>query len=358
MFKDLALPINLAVFAAAAILVWVAGTRLARYADRIAETTGLGRELLGILLLGGVTSLPELAVAVSATVAGVPELSVNDVLGSAAINVVILAAADAVYGHKALTSTPEAPGVMLQGALGIVLLSLVVGAATAGDVLVGGIGAWSWLILFAFLGAIWVIWKSQDLRSWMPTERPNAPSAGDTDQSNHSNHSNYSNHSSHDNDEVPLRWLVVRTVVVGVTILVAGFLLAKTGEALAGQTGLGTSFFGAVLLGLSTSLPEVSTVLAAVRLRRYEMAMADVFGTNIFNVTIIVVVDALHPGEPVLVEAGRFASFGALLAIVLTAVFLIGMIERRDRTVLRMGIDSLIVIACYVGGLLVLYQLR
>ena len=147
-------------------------------------------------------------------------------------------------------------------------------------------------------------------------------------------------------------------MVVGVTILVAGFLLAKTGEALAGQTGLGTSFFGAVLLGLSTSLPEVSTVLAAVRLRRYEMAMADVFGTNIFNVTIIVVVDALHPGEPVLVEAGRFASFGALLAIVLTAIYLIGMIERRDRTVLRMGIDSLIVIACYVGGLLVLYQLR
>ena len=99
-------------------------------------------------------------------------------------------------------------------------------------------------------------------------------------------------------------------------------------------------------------------MLAAVRLRRYEMAMADVFGTNLFNVTIIVLVDALHPGGPVLVEAGRFASFGALLAIVLTAVFLVGMIERRDRTVFRMGIDSLIAIACYAGGLAVLYQLR
>jgi cation:H+ antiporter len=79
---------------------------------------------------------------------------------------------------------------------------------------------------------------------------------------------------------------------------------------------------------------------------------------NLFNVTIIVLVDALHPGDPVLLEAGRFASFGALLAIVLTAVFLVGMIERRDRTVFRMGIDSLFAIACYAGGLVVLYQLR
>lgn len=343
MFKEFALFVNVAIFTAAAVLVWVGGTRLARYADQIAETTGLGRELLGILLLGGVTSLPELAVGVSATVAGAPELSVNDVLGSAAINVVILAVADAVYGRKALTSTPGAPEVLLQGALSIVLLALVVGAVTAGDVLLGGIGAWSWLILAAFVGAIWVISKSQGLRSWVPTEHSkDAPARG----------------TSHDSNEVPLRRLVFRTAAAGGTILVAGFLLAQSAEALAEQTGLGTSFFGAALLGLSTSLPEVSTVLAAVRLRRYEMAMADVFGTNIFNVTIIVLADALHPGDPVLVEAGRFAAFGALLTIVLTAVFLVGMIERRDRTVFRMGFDSLLAIACYAAGLVVLYQLR
>ena len=244
-----------------------------------------------------------------------------------------------------MTSSPAAPGVLLQGTLSIALLSLVVCAATAGDVLVGGVGGWSWLILLAFAGAIWVISKSQDLQSWMPTGLADAASVGDPGQGG----------SIH---EMPLNRLVVLTVLAGGTILVAGFFLAKSGEALAAQTGLGTSFFGAALMGLSTSLPEVSTVLAAVRLRRYEMAIAGVFGTNIFNVTIIVLVDALHPGGPVLVEAGRFAAFAALLAIVLTTVFLVGMIERRDRTVLRMGFDSLIAIVCYAGGLLVLFQLR
>jgi cation:H+ antiporter len=343
MFHNLSLWTNVAVFVGSAFVVWFAGTRLARYADAIAEKTGIGRELLGILLLGGVTSLPELAVGITASLAGTPTLSINDVLGSAAINVVILALADAAIGRSALTSTLASPGVLLQGVLGIVLLSLVLGAVIAGDVLVLGIGAWSWLMLAAYLGAIWMIARSRGVDSWVPAGGPR--------------HAEKRNARA----RVPrgsLRRLIANTAAAGCAILVAGFLLARTGEAIAEQTALGVSFFGVLFLAMATSLPEVSTVLAAVRLRRYEMAIADVFGTNLFNVTIIVVVDALHPGAPVLVEAGRFAAFGALLAIVLTAIYLVGMIERRDRTVARMGIDSLAVLGCYAAGVVVLYQLR
>jgi hypothetical protein len=49
MFDSLSLAGNLSVFAAAAAIVWLAGTRIARYADAIAEKTGMGRELLGIV---------------------------------------------------------------------------------------------------------------------------------------------------------------------------------------------------------------------------------------------------------------------------------------------------------------------
>jgi cation:H+ antiporter len=344
LFEDLSPWLNGAIFLAAALVVWKAGSQLAQRADGIARKTGLGSALLGIFLLGGITSLPELAVGVSATLSGAPELSVNDVLGSAAINVVILAGADAVYGRKALTSTPATPEVLLQGTLGIVLLALVVGATLAGDVLVGGMGAWSWAILVAYLAALWIVSKSQGLHTWHP-DRPAVPAPPPE-------------HQQGQPQERSLRRLVAGAAVAGAVILVAGFLLAKTGEALAGQTGLGKSFFGAVLLAASTSLPEISTVLAAVRLRRYEMALSDVLGTNLFNVIILVLVDALHDGEPVLVMAGPFAAFGALLALVLTAIFLVGMLERRDRTVMRMGWDSLAALSCYAAGVVVLYQLR
>jgi cation:H+ antiporter len=330
---------NLAIFAAAAAVVWLAGTRIARYADAIAEKTGIGREVLGIVLLGGVTSLPELAVASTAAVAGHPALSVNDLLGSAAINVVIIAAADAAIGRDAITSVLASPGVLLQGVLGIVLLAVVAGATLAPALPLAGASAWTWLLLLGYAAAVWIIAGSHSKQAWTAARRKRTPpvkrESSDT-----------------------LRALVARTVAAGAAVLVGGFFLARTGEAIAAQSGLGTSFVGAVLLAASTSLPEVSTVLSAVKLRRYEMAVSDVFGTNLFNVTILLAVDLLYDGGPVLAEAGRFAGFGALLAIALTAVYLAGMIERRDRTVLRMGYDSLAVLGLYLGGVFVLYQLR
>jgi cation:H+ antiporter len=205
-----------------------------------------------------------------------------------------------------------------------------------------GVGAWSWLMLLTYLLAVWFIAHSNAGDAWKPATQSKASSA-----------------SSGGNDSQGLsRTLVFKTVGVGAVILVAGFLLARTGDALSQQSGLGQSFFGAIFLAFATSLPEWSTVIAALRLRRYEMAISDIFGTNLFNVTIIVLADALHPGGAVMAEGGQFAAFGALLALVLTAIYLVGMLERRDRTFLRMGWDSLAMLAVYGCGVVVLYGLR
>ena len=343
MFNEMPLAANMAVFAASAALVWIAGANIARYADAIASRTGIGREFLGMLLLGGVTSLPELAVASTASLAGFPALSVNDVLGSASLNIVIIAVADAVIGRDAVTSVVGSTGLLLQAVLGMILLALVAAATITSDIALFGVGAWCWVLVAVYVLGVWIIPGSQAAQAWTPTRRSGA--IRNSEQSAKRSHRS-------------LRMLVSKTVAAGSAILAAGFLLAQTGEAIAQQTGLGTSFVGAVLLAASTSLPEVSTVVAAMRLRRYEMALADVFGTNLFNVTIIFIADALYDGPPVLGEVGRFAGFSALLAIVLTALVLIGMIERRNRTFFRMGADSLAVLACYGAGVVVLYQMR
>jgi cation:H+ antiporter len=337
------LPALAAVFVLAAAAVWMAGTRLAARADAIAERTGLGSAAVGMVLLGCVTSLPEMAIAVTATLSGAPTLTISNVLGAASINVVILAVADAAYGRRALTSTPGSPELLLQGVLGIVLLALVAAAATFGDVAVLGIGAWSWLMLGTYGAALWLVKASHGRQSWSPSGRL-APHAAD------------------EPPPAPRRQsaarLTAETALLALAICGAGFALGRSGDAIAEQTGLGAGIVGALFLACATTLPELSTVLGAVRLRRYEMAIGDIFGTNLFNVTLIVLVDALHAGEPVMAEAGRFAAFASLLALVLTSIVVIGMIERRDRTFLRMGYDSLLVIACYAGGLALLLQLR
>ena len=114
----------------------------------------------------------------------------------------------------------------------------------------------------------------------------------------------------------------------------------------------------AVLVAISTSLPELSTVLAAARLGLYTMAISDILGTNLFDVALLFLVDAVAGGEPALGSAGRFGAMAGLLGILVTAIFVAGLAERRDRTVLGIGYDSAAVLVTYLSGIAILYSLR
>jgi cation:H+ antiporter len=216
-----------------------------------------------------------------------------------------------------------------------------------------GIGGWSWSVLALYLVSIWMIARSQGRYPWHPDGKGWHQHPGEKRQS-----VQQGRRKSDDDHKPPLGWTIAKTITAGAAILVAGFLLSRTGEAIAEKTGLGSSFVGAVFVAISTSLPEVSTVLSAVRLRRYLMAVSDIFGTNLFDVGLVFLVDATYGGGPVLNEVGRFSSFAALVGIVVTTLYIVGLIERRNRTILRMGVDSLIVLVAYLGGLILLYQLR
>ncbi|MBA3596348.1 MAG: sodium:calcium antiporter [Methylibium sp.] len=346
MFEQLPLWINAAVFAGAAVVVWIAGTRIAGYADAIARKTGIGHATVGLLLLAGITSLPEVAVTVTASATGNAQLAVNNLLGSVAMQVAILAVADAVIGRDALTSVIPDPVVLLQIALNTLVLAVVAAAVISGDHGVFGVGVWSIVLFAVYVASIWLITKSSKLQgrhSWV-AEPEIAPVRQGKD-------------AAREDGKRSLRALALRTAAGAAVILVAGFLLSKTGEAIAAQTGLGQNLGGFLLLAISTSLPEVSTVIASVRRGRYVMAVSDIFGTNLFNGGLVLVVDAFYRGGPVLNEVGNFAALAALLGIVVSVLFLVGLIERRDRTFLRMGYDSVAVLVAYVGGVALLFTL-
>lgn len=107
-----------------------------------------------------------------------------------------------------------------------------------------------------------------------------------------------------------------------------------------------------MLVGFCTSLPELSSIIAALKLRRYQLAIGDVFGTNLFNVQIIFVADLFYRGGPVLNEAGTFEAAAACLSVIMTGIFVVGMLERRDKTVWRLGVDSALAILVFAAGLI------
>jgi cation:H+ antiporter len=351
-FSQYPLAVNLAVFAAASIAVWLAGSRLVRYVDAIADKTGIGQAFAGMLLLGGVTSLPEIAAVSGASSIGNAQLGISCLLGSVCMNLVLLGIADGASSRPAITSVVPGAATLLQGALGILALALTAGAIAAGDVRVFGVGVWP-LVLFGFV--VFAFWLAS---------RYARHSAWRADRSTTRAHGLRNHRRPHipavrtELEHEPLIRLSLDAALTGAIILVAGFALSQSADSIAGQTGLGSNFIGLVLVAFATALPNLSSIIGAVRLQRFEMAISDVFGANLFNLGLILLADALFASSPILNHAGRFDILAALLGIVLTAIYLVGLLERENRTILGIGYDSFAVLCVYAAGLGLLYLAR
>ena len=115
---------------------------------------------------------------------------------------------------------------------------------------------------------------------------------------------------------------------------------------------------GLALIELATSLPELSSITTDLRLLRCEITIGQVLGTNFISLSLILLADAVFRAGPVINELSRFETTSTLLGAVLTGVFLIGLLERRNPTVMKMGWDSLAEMVLFVGGLVLLYAVE
>jgi cation:H+ antiporter len=341
--------LNLVVFGVAAAIVWLVGTRLATYADAIAERTGLGKAFIGLVLLATATSLPEIGTTATASIAGNAALAVNNIFGGIAMQTAILAIADVAVVRGALTYFTPRPALLLEGASLVLLLALALAGIAAGPLLtLAGVGIWSALIFVTYLGSVYLLHQYEGQGRWKPVdvppavETPGGAALGERERV----------------QQQTTRELMVRFAVGGGALLAAGWTVAQVADALAGQTGLGASFVGATLVAISTSLPEVSTTIAAARLGSYSMAVSNIFGSNALLLALLFLADLLYRPGPILQAVDRSATFAAAAGIVVTSVYLIGLIERLDRVLWRMGIDSVVVLVLYLGSLVVLYLLR
>lgn len=338
-----ALPLRtaLVVFSLAAAVVWMAGARLTRATEHVSTKTGLGQAFLGLVLLGFATSLPEIATTVVAASGGNAQLAVSNLLGGVAAQVALLALADAAWRRGALTASALPATVVLQGVLLVGMLALAVASMAVGDISLGRIGALSLLLMAAYFSSVWILKRSNAREAWR---------SGDVEDEA----------GEEPSEEEPPGWprLSIVLAASGLAILVAGAVLARSAEAISDHTGLGSSFVGVVFLALATSMPEISTTLTAARLGLATMAISNIFGTNLLEVGLLFVADLAYAPGPLLDEGGRFAIVAATLGIVLTCIYLVGFLERRNRTFLGLGLDSCAVVLTYLAGVALLYSLR
>jgi cation:H+ antiporter len=346
-FANFPLVVNLGLFALVAVVVWLAGTRLAAFADEISDRLRMGKAVMGLIFLATATSLPEIVTATTAAIAGDAQLLLANMFGSITMQTAILAAADAFAAGAALTFYPRKPTPILEGVLLILLLALLQAVILFGErALVFHVGFGACLVAAAYLVAIAVLRRFDEKEAWLAVEFPEE--RGDTPI--------YSWHVALAG--IATSGLVARFAIASLAILVCGVLLVALSEQIAIQSGLGRSFIGLTILAASTSLPELSTTIMAVRLRSYTMAISNIFGSNLIMIILLLPADMLYTRGLVLAQADAIASFAIITGIIVTVIYVTGMVIRSHRTFFGIGIDSLLVLAIYIASLFAAYQLR
>jgi cation:H+ antiporter len=327
-------------FLVAAAAIIVAGTFLARYGDAIADLTGMGRLLVGSVLVAGATSLPELSVDLNAIGLGAPDLAIGDLMGSCLVNLLILAGVDMAHRSRRKMFSRESAAHALSATVSIALvaiavLSILLAGRLPDEFL--GLGPGTWMLLAAYVGGVRLVYRDQQVSA---LEAKDAPQ----DVMQPAGH-------------ITLRRAAVGFAIAATVIVVAGPFLAKAAEEIAESTGLGTTFVGSTMVALSTSLPELVATIAAVRMGAPDLAIGNVFGSNAFNMALIVPLDLAQSGPLLAVVSSTHAVTG-IWVILVSAVAVMGQIYNAESRRRLIEPDAMLVAALVMVAMASLYYLR
>lgn len=314
------------------------GARLSRYGDVIAEKTGLGRSWVGLVLLATVTSMPELVSGLSAvTVAGVPDIAVGDVLGSCVFNLAILVVVDFLYPQESIYSRASR-GHVLSAAFGIVLIGTVAFSlllARRGEVLaLGHVGATTPFIVVLYFLAMRTLhrYERRELAEFVEAAAERYP-------------------------DVSLRRAAAGYALAAGLVVAAGIWLPFVGAAIAREMGWHDSFVGTLLVAAATSAPEVAVTLAALRLGAIDMAVANLLGSNLFDILILAIDDLFYLDGPLLAGVSPAHAVSAVSAIIMTGAAVIGLFYRPAGQLWRsVSWVSVFLLALYLLNAYILYR--
>lgn len=324
-------------FALCAVLIMYAGSKLARYANVIADKTGLGGTWIGLTLLATVTSLPELVTGTSAVVlADAPNLALGDILGSCVFNLFLLTILDILHREESVFSRAS-HGHILSAGFGVLLLgfigfNLLLGGHTP-QFAIGHLGASSVVIVLIYAVAMRTVFRYELAEREAYTEKR-----------------------AERYPHITLRQAAWRYAGAAAVVVAAGIWLPFVGKALAEAMGWHQTFVGTLFVAAATSLPEAVVTIAALRIGALDMAVSNLLGSNLFNSLLVAVDDALYLKGPILAHVSPLHGLSALSAIMMTGVVIIGLIFRPHERLLRiMSWASLMIFSIYLLNSLLLY---
>jgi cation:H+ antiporter len=324
-------------FTVCLLAIGVAGYRLSLYGDVLGEKLGLSRSWIGLVMVASVTSLPELVTGISSvTVAQAPDIAAGDVFGSCVFNLALIFILDFLHRQESVYTRAHV-GHTLSAGFGVVLIGFVgVNLLVARNGMIpsiGHVGLYTPAILLVYALALRSVFRYEQMQE-LPT----------ADVVEHRYH------------RITLRQAFVGYVVSSIVVVAAGVWLPFVGKTLAVQMGWGEGFVGTLFVAAVTSLPEAVVCVAAVRLGALDMALGNLFGSNLFNMAILAVDDVAYLPGPLFSAVEPAHAVSALSATMMSGIAIVGLFYRPNKRLFRtVGWASLFLLSVYLFNAFAMY---
>ena len=331
------LNIVVAFVAVAATIGWF-GIKMTKTARELAHGTGLGEALVGALFIGASTSLSGITTSVSAAAAGYAQMAVSNGLGGIAAQTAFLALADIAYRRANLEHAAASAENLFMAAFVLTLLGIHALALSIPAFSIFAVHPATVVLIVSYIFGVHLLARTHDTPMWFPKRTI------DTSRE-------YADLSP---KHRRLRWLWLQFAVYATIVALAGWSLAQLALPLGEKSGLSYGVVGGVFTAVTTSIPELVVAITAVRMGALNLAVGDIIGGNAFDTLFIAASDIAYREGPIYAAISGAEQFWLSNSLLMTGVLLMGLIYRQRHGPGNIGLESVILLVLYFGGLVIL----
>lgn len=302
-----------------ALLTVYFSIKISVYADSIERKTKLSGLLIGGLILASITSFPELITSVSAVIINNYNLAIGDILESCVFNILIISVLDIFFLRYFLFQKLSKKGFYL---IVIIILNYIVLLSTFSNIISDfyHISIVSIFIIFSYIAFVVLL-------SHIKMEKTNDIS----------------------NIEKNDKYLYLKFILTSIIMIMLSIFLTIQANVIASQNIVfSSSTIGAFLLGITTSLPEVVSTLALIRMKSYNLAFANIIGSNAFNFFILSICDLIVSGQTLYVFKDQDSFLFIIFGIIMHIILLLSILRKKCISTFTYALPSILLIISYI----------
>ncbi len=294
--------------------------KLSYYADLLNKSTNISGVFIGGILLAGLTSLPELVTCLSSIFLNNPYLAIGDILGSNFFNITMMCFFDILFIKTMFYNYTKNKYYLIYILL---ILNYIVMYLFMGGIFnleLFNIGIPSFIIIITYIYYLKNAKEEETKKEIIKTKEH----------------------------------VLLKFFLVGLLMVIVSILLTLVVNLIAGKNpNVASSFIGAILLGITTSMPEVITFIALIKMKSFDLALSDIIGSNLFNLLILAIGDILLKNKEIYYFVDKESMFLLVFGFILTILSFYQNNRKKLKNKVIYIIPSLIGISLYIYYILI-----